>query len=144
MTSLPIDAHLSEIVELVRASRALVLVAEPGAGKTTRVPPALLGGGVLSADHPNLVMLQPRRGRAGGAISGRLPDPEGGGTDVPRRGRVSRVGHRRGQNSVAGPDRADGTRGCIEPSPEEGRSGVPSGRGGNPSIGAEPRILVAG
>jgi ATP-dependent helicase HrpB len=39
----------------------LVLVAEPGAGKTTRVPPALLRGNVLSPDHPNLVMLQPRR-----------------------------------------------------------------------------------
>ena len=45
----------------VRESRALVLVAEPGAGKTTRVPPALLRGNLLSADHPNLVMLQPRR-----------------------------------------------------------------------------------
>lgn len=45
----------------MRRHRALVLVAEPGAGKTTRVPPALLRADVLSAEHPNLVMLQPRR-----------------------------------------------------------------------------------
>jgi ATP-dependent helicase HrpB len=58
---LPIDRHLPEIVERVREERALVLVAEPGAGKTTRVAPALLRSGALSPEHPNLVMLQPRR-----------------------------------------------------------------------------------
>src|SRR5215469_7859351 len=61
MTPLPIDRYLPEIVQRVRQRRALVLVAEPGAGKTTRVAPALLRSGVLSPDHPNLVMLQPRR-----------------------------------------------------------------------------------
>ncbi|HSU65279.1 MAG TPA: helicase-related protein, partial [Tepidisphaeraceae bacterium] len=61
MTPLPIDSHLPLIVEQAGRSRSLVLVAEPGAGKTTRVPPALLRGKVLSQDHPNLVMLQPRR-----------------------------------------------------------------------------------
>src|SRR3954447_26349907 len=62
MTSpLPIDAHLPEIVERLRESRSLVLVAPPGAGKTTRVPPAVLRAGLLAGDHPNLVMLQPRR-----------------------------------------------------------------------------------
>jgi ATP-dependent helicase HrpB len=61
MTPLPIDSHLPEIVARVRESRALVLVAEPGAGKTTRVPPAILGAKVLDSEHPNLVMLQPRR-----------------------------------------------------------------------------------
>src|SRR6478672_1023088 len=58
---LPIDSHLPEIVARLRESRALVLVAPPGAGKTTHVPPAVLRAGVLSAEHPNLVMLQPRR-----------------------------------------------------------------------------------
>ena len=38
-----------------------MLVAEPGAGKTTRVPPALVRAGVMSGEHPNMVMLQPRR-----------------------------------------------------------------------------------
>src|SRR3954471_11395723 len=62
MTSpLPIDAHLPEIVERLRESRSLVLVAPPGAGKTTRVPPAVLRAGLLGSDHPQVVMLQPRR-----------------------------------------------------------------------------------
>ncbi|HYV20189.1 MAG TPA: ATP-dependent helicase C-terminal domain-containing protein [Verrucomicrobiae bacterium] len=54
MDPLPIDAHLGEIAAQVRARRALVLVAPPGAGKTTRVPPALIDDGPL-------ILLQPRR-----------------------------------------------------------------------------------
>src|SRR6185437_11465215 len=61
MTPLPIDPHLPEIVESAKRHRAIVLVAQPGACKTTRVPPALLRSGALSSEHPNLVMLQPRR-----------------------------------------------------------------------------------
>ena len=38
-----------------------VVIGPAGAGKTTRVPPALLAGGVLERAHPALVMLQPRR-----------------------------------------------------------------------------------
>ncbi len=51
---LPIDAHLATIRELVRKHRAAVVVAPPGAGKTTRVPPA------LAEDGP-VIVLQPRR-----------------------------------------------------------------------------------
>ncbi|MEO8070296.1 MAG: hypothetical protein ABI652_02765 [Acidobacteriota bacterium] len=51
---LPIDAHLDEIVRVVRARRAIVVTAAPGAGKTTRVPPALVGDGPV-------LLLQPRR-----------------------------------------------------------------------------------
>lgn len=58
---LPVDPHLPQIVAAARDARRLVLVAEPGAGKTTRVPPALLQAGLLPKEHPNLVMLQPRR-----------------------------------------------------------------------------------
>jgi ATP-dependent helicase HrpB len=61
MVSLPIDEHLPRIVAALRASPAVVIVAEPGAGKTTRVPPAIVRAGLLAAAHPNLVMLQPRR-----------------------------------------------------------------------------------
>ena len=61
MTPLPIDAHLPEIVRRLGEAKSLVIVAEPGAGKTTRVPPAILRGGILPREHPNLVMLQPRR-----------------------------------------------------------------------------------
>ena len=69
MTPLPIDPFLPEILDLVRDRRALVLVAPPGAGKTTRVPVALVRAGLLSADHPSLVMLQPRRVAARAAAS---------------------------------------------------------------------------
>ena len=54
--SLPIDAILPDIVAHLRTARTLVIEAPPGAGKTTRVPPALLvlyGGEVL--------VLEPRR-----------------------------------------------------------------------------------
>ena len=61
MIPLPIDAFLPEITQRLRESRAVVVVAEPGAGKTTRLPPAMLRAGLLQPDHPNLVMLQPRR-----------------------------------------------------------------------------------
>jgi ATP-dependent helicase HrpB len=52
--ALPIDPYLPAIVDLVRRHRALVLSASPGAGKTTRVPPA------VAADGP-VIVLQPRR-----------------------------------------------------------------------------------
>src|SRR5689334_21667654 len=62
MDSLPIDRSLPEIVEtLRRGARSLVIVAPPGAGKTTRVPVAMLRGGVVDGEHRNIVMLQPRR-----------------------------------------------------------------------------------
>lgn len=51
---LPIDPYLPQIVDEVRRHRALVLSAAPGAGKTTRVPPA------LAVDGP-VIVLQPRR-----------------------------------------------------------------------------------
>ena len=61
MVPLPIDSHLPELTDALRQHLALVLVAEPGAGKTTRVPPAIVRSGLLSSQQPNLVMLQPRR-----------------------------------------------------------------------------------
>src|ERR1700744_287146 len=61
MTPLPIDSSLPQVIAALRETRSLVLVAPPGAGKTTRIPPAILRAGLLSSDHPNLVMLQPRR-----------------------------------------------------------------------------------
>ena len=42
MISLPIDDRIPKILASLQATRSLVLVAPPGAGKTTRVPPALL------------------------------------------------------------------------------------------------------
>jgi ATP-dependent helicase HrpB len=76
MVPLPIDQHLPEIVAAAKEHRALVLVAPPGAGKTTRVPPALLAAKLLDKEHPNLVMLQPRR-VAARASAERIADEQG-------------------------------------------------------------------
>ncbi|SFI46822.1 ATP-dependent helicase HrpB [Planctomicrobium piriforme] len=59
MLSLPIDAVLPEIVTQLRARGTLVLRAPTGAGKTTRVPPALLDAGLASRGQ--IVLLEPRR-----------------------------------------------------------------------------------
>ncbi len=59
MTTLPIDPLLPEVVAALRAREALVLEAPPGAGKTTRVPSALLEAGLAGARE--IVVLQPRR-----------------------------------------------------------------------------------
>ena len=66
---LPIDAHVDAVVDAVRRHRAAVVVAPPGAGKTTRLPPA------LAADGPVLV-LQPRR-VAARAIARRIAEERG-------------------------------------------------------------------
>ena len=47
-TPLPIDADVAAIVEHVRAHRSAVIVAPPGSGKTTRIPPALTTIGRLT------------------------------------------------------------------------------------------------
>ncbi|HRH00324.1 MAG TPA: ATP-dependent helicase HrpB, partial [Polyangiaceae bacterium] len=57
MRALPIDPELPAIVRLLERDRRLVLGAPPGAGKTTRVPRALLDAGVSG----EIVVLEPRR-----------------------------------------------------------------------------------
>jgi ATP-dependent helicase HrpB len=57
--SLPIDPLLPQIVESLRGNPNLVLQADPGAGKTTRVPPALLEAGLLGDGE--CWILEPRR-----------------------------------------------------------------------------------
>ncbi|MDY7095980.1 MAG: ATP-dependent helicase HrpB [Acidobacteriota bacterium] len=56
---LPIDPLLPELAATLREHPAAVLRAETGAGKTTRVPPALLALGVAQAGR--VIMLEPRR-----------------------------------------------------------------------------------
>lgn len=56
---LPIDPLLPDVVARIRDDGNVVLVAPPGAGKTTRVPPALLDAGV--AGDRDIVVVQPRR-----------------------------------------------------------------------------------
>ncbi|QND74476.1 ATP-dependent helicase HrpB [Tardiphaga robiniae] len=58
-TSLPIDAVLDELSGALDAGNAAVLVAPPGAGKTTRVPLALLDAPWLKGKK--IIMLEPRR-----------------------------------------------------------------------------------
>lgn len=58
-TPLPIDAVLDEIAQALAGSNAAVLVAPPGAGKTTRVPLALLDAPWIG--NRKIIMLEPRR-----------------------------------------------------------------------------------
>ncbi|WP_306026787.1 ATP-dependent helicase HrpB [Stappia sp. MMSF_3263] len=78
--ALPIEAVLPDLLKTLAASNACVLVAEPGAGKTTRVPLALL-------DAPwrgdgRIIVLEPRRlaARAAAARMASMLDEEVGGT----------------------------------------------------------------
>jgi ATP-dependent helicase HrpB len=58
-TPLPIDAVLDELSRTLEAHNAAVLVAPPGAGKTTRVPLALLDA--PWAKDKKIIVLEPRR-----------------------------------------------------------------------------------
>ncbi|MDF0602228.1 ATP-dependent helicase HrpB [Psychromarinibacter sp. C21-152] len=64
---LPIDAALPELTRALRAAGRAVLQAPPGAGKTTRVPLAMLEAGLPAAGR--IVMLEPRRLAARGAAA---------------------------------------------------------------------------
>ena len=59
MTKLPIDDILPLLLESVRTNQNIILHAAPGAGKTTRVPLALLD--VIPSDAGRIIMLEPRR-----------------------------------------------------------------------------------
>ncbi len=54
---LPIDSHLTELVQKLAANPCLVLEAPPGTGKTTRVAPALLS----DENSQKVILIQPRR-----------------------------------------------------------------------------------
>ncbi|MDP3717886.1 MAG: ATP-dependent helicase C-terminal domain-containing protein [Acidobacteriota bacterium] len=66
---LPVDAFIDPIREALNRHRAAVLTAAPGAGKTTRVPPALV-------DQGRVLLLQPRR-VAARAMARRIADERG-------------------------------------------------------------------
>jgi ATP-dependent helicase HrpB len=53
---LPVDAVLPQVLDALRSGRNVVLEAPPGAGKTTRIPPAL-----LSLTDREILALEPRR-----------------------------------------------------------------------------------
>lgn len=58
MIPLPIDPVLPQLLDALRRQSSVVLRAPTGAGKTTRVPPALLDANLTSQ---RIVMLEPRR-----------------------------------------------------------------------------------
>jgi ATP-dependent helicase HrpB len=76
--SLPIDSVLPQLQHALQHNRSAVLQAPPGAGKTTRVPLALLSAPWL--EGRKIVMLEPRRLAARAAarfMSAQLGDPVG-------------------------------------------------------------------
>jgi len=66
LTPLIIDDHVADVRDALARRRAVVLSASPGAGKTTRIPPALIDAGPL-------ILLQPRR-VAARAVARRIAD----------------------------------------------------------------------
>src|SRR5690348_5605583 len=74
MQTLPIDSVLPAIRDALAHRVNLVLSAPPGAGKTTRVPPALLSA--LWAKEGRIILLQPRR-LAARAAAQRMADERG-------------------------------------------------------------------
>jgi ATP-dependent helicase HrpB len=72
---LPIDPVLPEVVAALRRHPCAVLRAPTGAGKTTRVPPALLDAGLAGTGQ--IVVLEPRR-LAARAAARRIADERGG------------------------------------------------------------------
>ncbi len=71
---LPIDTVLPELLEALAGRGVAVLHAPPGAGKTTRVPPALARGGLSGTGK--VVVLEPRR-VAARAAARRIAEEQG-------------------------------------------------------------------
>ncbi len=69
LPALPVDSALDTVRAALDRSRAAVLTAAPGAGKTTRVPPALV-------DRGRVLLLQPRR-VAARAMAKRIAEERG-------------------------------------------------------------------
>lgn len=71
---LPIDSLLPDVVARLREHNCFVLCAPTGAGKTTRVPPAVLAGGIAGTER--VLVLEPRR-LAARAAARRMADEAG-------------------------------------------------------------------
>ncbi|MBI5472482.1 MAG: ATP-dependent helicase HrpB [Ignavibacteriae bacterium] len=78
MTKLPVDEILPELMHAFSVSTAVVFSSDPGAGKTTRVPVALLEADWLAGKK--VMMLEPRRlaaQRAAQFMAAQLGEPVG-------------------------------------------------------------------
>lgn len=97
IASLPIDTVLPDLIAALESQGKAVLQAPPGAGKTTRVPLAILDAGLTDG---RIVMLEPRRLAARAAaerMAETLGEPVG-----------QTVGYRiRGQSKVSGDTRIE-------------------------------------
>src|SRR5688572_24058012 len=83
MLPLPIDSILESILAAYSKSPNLIVSATPGAGKTTRIAPAILKAGLIPA-RQKILMLQPRR-LATKAVAARIAEENGwklGGAEV--------------------------------------------------------------
>ncbi|UKS29130.1 ATP-dependent helicase HrpB [Paenibacillus sp. HWE-109] len=94
MSALPIESVLPQLLDALRGSPCAVLVAQPGAGKTTRVPLALLQETWLQ--DQKILMLEPRRlaARAAAGYMSKLLGEEVGNTVGYRVKNDTRVGPR--------------------------------------------------
>ena len=95
MTTLPIHAVLPDLLAALRAGSNAVLVAPPGAGKTTAVAPALLGEPWCGGE---ILLLSPRRlaARAAAERMASLAGEAVGKTLVTRHGWIRSARARRG------------------------------------------------
>ncbi|MEC9398277.1 MAG: ATP-dependent helicase HrpB, partial [Myxococcota bacterium] len=73
---LPIDDVLAEVISTLRTHRQVVLQAPPGAGKSTRLPPALLDAPGLVPQDQKIIVLEPRR-VAARAVAARIAQERG-------------------------------------------------------------------
>jgi ATP-dependent helicase HrpB len=72
---LPIDSILPQLTAALRHQSSVVLRAPTGAGKTTRVPPAVLDSSLASTGR--IILLEPRR-LAARAAARRMTAERGG------------------------------------------------------------------
>ena len=75
LDQLPLDDAWAQLEGALKEHQNLVLVAEPGAGKTTRFPPSLLRSGLIPANK-KILMLEPRR-LAARASAHRIAEEQG-------------------------------------------------------------------
>ncbi|MDQ0915271.1 ATP-dependent helicase HrpB [Paenibacillus sp. V4I5] len=92
MNSLPIESILPQLKDVLRTNPCAILVAQPGAGKTTQVPLAILQESWLQ--NQKILMLEPRRlaARAAARYMSKLRGEEVGQTIGYRVKNDSRVG----------------------------------------------------
>jgi len=86
-TPLPIDAVLDDLARTLDGHNVAVLVAPPGAGKTTRVPLALLDA--PWAANKKIIVLEPRRIAARAIARAAWRGTRSSGRAQPARDRIS-------------------------------------------------------